>query len=341
MVGVGPAPKAPDSCSTLAADEPLAGTAPFARAWIAIEQPGSWGRDALRSNALPVGIGPILADRAKAAEVGVLLIRHPKRPRHLSESDARSLWVAHIASNTLIRLESSNCRELLNWDLAAIAHGDLSSIGAPGAGSANDTSVEQPLALICCHAARDACCAIHGRALYDALLAQSSPEGAKNLWQCSHLGGHRFAPTMLLLPLGAVYGRVDLLEAQSAIQAASLDHLLPNNCRGQTRFTAPIQAADLYLRATLPILDRCALTYDLRPSAESLRGSEGGKPQNNLPETAQTVLARHLDGRAWALLVTQESLGLIAPQSCGDVHRPLTTWRVQQCQALTTHDGRA
>jgi len=312
VVGAGPAPKAPDSCSTLAADEPLAGTAPFARAWIAIEQPGSWGRDALRSNSLPFGIGPILADRAKAADVGILLIRHPNRPRHLSDSDPRIVWVAHIESNTLKRLELNDCRELLTWDLPAIAHGDISSIGALGGDPASDVSIDQPLALICCHAARDACCAIHGRALYDALLADATQQDAQYLWQCSHLGGHRFAPTMLLLPLGALYGRLDLARARSARQAACRNQISLDGCRGRTHEVSPVQCADLYLRQLLLCQSPADLEFSLRAT----------------DDTTSIVSARHCDGRTWSLAVAVGEQQVVRPASCGAEPESASTWQV-------------
>ena len=48
-----------DRCSlrSLAAGEPLAGTASTIRHWLLIEHPGPWGRDGLLDARLPAGLG--------------------------------------------------------------------------------------------------------------------------------------------------------------------------------------------------------------------------------------------------------------------------------------------
>ena len=62
-----------------------------------------------------------------------------------------------------------------------------------------------PALLVCTHAERDPCCGTDGRALVDALAAAGVPD----VWECSHLGGHRFAATALVLPTGYLYGHLD------------------------------------------------------------------------------------------------------------------------------------
>ena len=63
--------------------EPLAGTAPFAVFWLLIEQPGPWGRDALKESHLSPTVGRALADWAARAQdhgpVRLGLIRRPGR----------------------------------------------------------------------------------------------------------------------------------------------------------------------------------------------------------------------------------------------------------------------
>ena len=62
----------------------------------------------------------------------------------------------------------------------------------------------EPLYLVCTHGKHDPCCAQRGRPV-TAALAAARPG---RVWQASHLGGCRFAPTVLVLPLGLMYGRV-------------------------------------------------------------------------------------------------------------------------------------
>jgi hypothetical protein len=63
--------------------------------------------------------------------------------------------------------------------------------------------------LLCTHGTRDSCCGRRGAAL-TAQLAVSGLLGGENLWRTSHMGGHRFAPTFLVLPQGTSWGFADL-----------------------------------------------------------------------------------------------------------------------------------
>ncbi|NIT12819.1 MAG: sucrase ferredoxin, partial [Candidatus Dadabacteria bacterium] len=63
-----------------------------------------------------------------------------------------------------------------------------------------------PLLLICTHGSYDQCCGTRGVELYNKL---SAIEEKFDVWQTTHLGGHRFASNILLLPEGIYYGRVN------------------------------------------------------------------------------------------------------------------------------------
>ncbi|ADP83294.1 sucrase ferredoxin [Pseudofrankia inefficax] len=67
--------------------------------------------------------------------------------------------------------------------------------------------------LVCGHGTRDSCCGRLGAGLTARLGAVAAPDGV-TIWRTSHLGGHRFAATFLLLPEGTswAYGDVELVE---------------------------------------------------------------------------------------------------------------------------------
>src|SRR5262249_51245535 len=65
--------------------------------------------------------------------------------------------------------------------------------------------LEHPLLLVCTHGKHDRCCARLGRVLYDALREQVEDDW---VWQCSHVGGDRFAGNLVCLPQGLYFGRV-------------------------------------------------------------------------------------------------------------------------------------
>jgi len=63
--------------------------------------------------------------------------------------------------------------------------------------------------LVCTHGTRDSCCGKRGASLAADLAAVGTRAG-QNLWRTSHMGGHRFAPTFMVLPQGTVWGFADV-----------------------------------------------------------------------------------------------------------------------------------
>jgi hypothetical protein len=100
--------------------------------------------------------------------------------------------------------------------------------------------------LICGHGRRDRCCGTLGTKL--ALeLASDAAFGALNVrvWRTSHTGGHRFAPTLIVLPEATVWGFADRQLALRIVQrdgtaADLLDHY--RGCSGLP--SPPVQALE-------------------------------------------------------------------------------------------------
>jgi hypothetical protein len=136
---------------------------------------------------------------------------------------------------------------LLDLDLWELASG-LLDIGEPQA---------NPTILVCTNGKRDRCCAELGRALALDLTEAAASEAAAgtladvDIWEADHLGGHRFAPTAVVLPTGYVYGRLDVATTTAAIDAAARGEVVIEHARGRSTWSRPGQAADLALRAEL------------------------------------------------------------------------------------------
>lgn len=83
--------------------------------------------------------------------------------------------------------------------------------------------------LVCTHGKRDTCCGAQGTALFLALSGDPGRFGGTvRLWRTSHTGGHRFAPTAIVLPQGTVWAFMDA-EALRRVtrREGPLDDLLP------------------------------------------------------------------------------------------------------------------
>lgn len=129
-------------------------------------------------------------------------------------------------------------RALLGLDLPALADGQRPGLGELDA---------EALYLVCTHGSLDASCGIRGRPLAEAL-ARIRPG---RVWECSHLGGHRFAPNVVCLPAGLVYGRVPPEGAAALVRA----HERGEVTLGGRSFHPPaVQAAEHFLRQALGVM---------------------------------------------------------------------------------------
>ena len=302
--------------SSLTIQEPLAGTAPTVQCWIVLEQPGPWGRPALADSRLDPQIGRALQASMQGTGTRVILARHDARRRL---DGPRRLWIAHAAPGTAVLRtgELDDLRELLGWNLATMAAGSLPEFGR---------IVDDPVLFVCTHSKRDACCALKGRDLLDRA-RRLVPETAQDrLWECSHLGGHRFAPTALCLPSGAVYGRLTAPGAASILEYGSPGVAL--DCyRGRSSLPAPMQAAEARVRAQA---DAAADALDVL----WVRGERAiPVPPGDALAGIASMLAevRHPDGRAWRVTVRQEPLAGPRPESCGGEPVLGHCWRALDC----------
>jgi hypothetical protein len=179
----------PGRCSVQAlerGDSGIATASPVHR-WLLIEQPGPWGRDALLESRFDREVAPLLAARAAREGVRILLVRRPGD--RLADSGQRWAYA-----------DGRPGREGLWWSTRA-ADGDL--LTAPWDGSVGSPT-PRPTYLVCTHGGHDACCALRGRPL-----ARAMPvAGPADVWECSHLGGDRFAANVVVLPHGFYYGQV-------------------------------------------------------------------------------------------------------------------------------------
>jgi hypothetical protein len=215
----------------LRGDSPVASAAPAQR-WLLIEQPGPWGRDALAESRFDAAVAPQLARRSRAENVRLLLVRRPGD--RLADSGRRWAYA-----------DARPGREGLWW---SVRTSDADLLDAPWDGSVGEPA-PGPTYLVCTHGGHDACCALRGRPLARALPAP----GPVDVWECSHLGGDRFAANMLVLPHGFYYGEVPGDGAEVVAAHAQGQVALPW-LRGRAGVPPPGQAAQHEARRALGLL---------------------------------------------------------------------------------------
>ncbi|HEV2780259.1 MAG TPA: sucrase ferredoxin [Actinophytocola sp.] len=285
-------------CSVLAGrlDEPLAGTSAVASTWLCIEQPGPWGREALLESHLEQVVGRELAERAKGTGVRIAMIRRPGNHPDRHRPTPHRIYVAHTrpGRSWLERGRVADVKELLDLDFAAAGAGEPTGYGEP---------VTEPLLLVCTNGRRDVCCALLGRPVAAALFATHGEQA----WECSHLGGHRFSPTAVLLPHGYSYGRLDVLAAERLLAPDA--GVLIERCRGRSTWSPAGQVADLAVRWAI-----------------SDRDPDGVRVAEVRPDGAGRwlVTVSHVDGRRWAVPVVERTSAELRSASCGAKPTPMT-----------------
>ncbi len=116
--------------------------------------------------------------------------------------------VAHLGSGTSGGLFSRFVRREVT-----VVGGDLRAAVAAaldGSGSEADVSgADGRDLLVCTHGKRDVCCGSLGTDLALRTQALELPDGVRR-WRTSHTGGHRFAPTFVVLPEATAWAFADL-----------------------------------------------------------------------------------------------------------------------------------
>lgn len=200
-------------CSIINAQFPLAGTAPTSQSWLIVIHQGPWGERPL--DTLVTQDLTMWADKHGAK---ILMARSPKNVDPYPESTF---------------LYATPNGELLI--------GSLSRQGTPDLAL---TQHSEPKLLICTNGKRDQCCATFGRDLISASKELLSPESFGQILECSHLGGHRFAPTAIWLPDNLVLGRLSPRAVADLLQHGSVEAQF---IRGDSQLTPAQQVVHAYV----------------------------------------------------------------------------------------------
>jgi hypothetical protein len=204
----------------------------------------------------------------------------------LARTDAGASWLAARSVADVDALPSLLDVDALLAAESTPAH--LPGTPLPTPGSA---------ALVCTNAKRDQCCAVLGRPLA-AMMATAASQNTQ-VWETSHTGGHRFAPTFVSLPDGYLYGGPDAA-------SRNLD-----SCRGRSSLPPDGQAAELavlrHLVASTP------------------------RPLDVHPDGASRWRVTE-DGQSFLVDVVQRT-GPDRPESCGKAPVPLHSWQATIVQS--------
>jgi hypothetical protein len=204
-------PTLPRACSVAAleAGEPPTGWAIVGRRFLLVEVPLPWPHAIDEAAGLPAGLGDLLrslpddhdpyfeavvpdADYSSPGCTRVIgFDPEPGRPTRLRRTE--------------VLIPTSEVTDLVRAWLA----------GEPGIPTVPADGKRD--LVVCTHGAHDTCCGRFGAPLYRYLRDELSSSSIR-VWRGSHTGGHRFAPTLVDLPDGRSWGRLDAAAAEAIVR---------------------------------------------------------------------------------------------------------------------------
>jgi hypothetical protein len=216
-------------CAELSAagGESVGATASHVDRWILLEYRGLWSPDPLRGSMLDDAVKRHLGELLSAPRSRLLFIRRPRSQHH---------GVFCFTALTRERGSQIFMRRLER-------HEDL--IGLDLFGEDCGEPLEHPLFAVCTHGKRDRCCARYGRPLYDAVADQVDRDW---VWQCTHVGGDRFAGNLVCFPEGLYFGRVGLGDVWPLLSDYLAGKIYLDCYRGRCCYPFAVQAAEEAVR---------------------------------------------------------------------------------------------
>ena len=257
-----------------------AGSASRIDVWILIELPVTWGREPISDAPIPPAVVETLRVASHAIpRCRVVFIR--KRVEFLGPTKVYIVRSSPTLGMAALDLASIDAVTQLNFPLI------LTHL----------TTLFTPLVLVCTHGQHDSCCGRRGYPLFDALRKREELE----VWQCSHIGGDRFAANAVVLPWGLYYGPVEARDADVLADTIARDEILLPAYRGRSSLSRPAQAADIFVRRATGLTGREALRVVSR---------------ENLPDHRTRVLLRQDDGTRHDVVIEQYIAHNVAMLTC-------------------------
>ena len=181
--------------------------------------------------------------------------------------------------------------------------------------------------LVCNHGSRDRCCATFGFAIYRELrekYASSQPD-ALRVWRCSHLGGHRMAPTLLDFPEGRYYAYLTAESLPNFIAREGSFRDLEGQYRGWSRLSPLEQAAE---HAVLLAEDWPWATY---PVKSEVKGDDANEGRATVTLTYSAPNSSHAGSYRVEVREASERM-LTFPSSCGKEDEPQPQYVVERIE---------
>lgn len=223
------------------AGENLIGSASNTQMYVLVECPTPWATKALDSKSIPSNLRTLIeeVDRTQLeGSVELLLIYSDQ----LKQEHYTRVLILHKQKGLSAGYSKQEFHVPAISDVASILKSCL--VGNEIGHECVKTQTRD--ILVCTHGSRDRCCARYGNPFYREAVATVSNLSLCDVrvWQASHFGGHRFAPTIIDFPEGRYYGRLDPASFAAILTRTGNLKCLNNIYRGWAILPEPAQVLE-------------------------------------------------------------------------------------------------
>ncbi len=205
--------------------DPLPGTALHVQRLLLVEHQVPWPFHALESEGLDPDVVARLVEATREAGGRTVLIRRPGRR---GDAEGPRAWaVVDVPAGRL------------RWGTWTEPADLLDSCPVLREPADHDGWTDEPAVLVCAHGRHDTCCAVRGRPVAAALAERFGDA----VWECSHVGGDRFAANVVVVPDTTYYGGLDESTSLDVIDEHLAGRVTPWALRGSSAMPPVAQAA--------------------------------------------------------------------------------------------------
>jgi len=213
--------------SKAAGDDPGGSAGPF-DTFLGLEVPLPWAPNVIDSPRLPADVRRLIGEAQDSGAVDKFVGILPGAEYRVA-GHVRALLMRRPSSRPFARYER---REYL------LPEGEVPAFVAALA-DRNPSGFERFLEgepdtrdlLVCTHGSRDACCGKFGYPVYN-LLTRRFAGPQLRVWRASHIGEHRFSPTLMDFPEGRYWGHLEPWAAEAIARQDGEAAAVSGFCRG-------------------------------------------------------------------------------------------------------------
>ena len=269
----------------------LFGTAPRGDVWFLLEYDKPWGNKAFEESTLSDDFKTHFKNATSAVPNSKL-----QMIKRGHSGNQKYLFIALCNSAALLKIPFSDYEELLQYNFAELIKSDE---------FLKEYETDEPLIAVCTNGKRDKCCAKFGLELFKNFQNYFD----ENVWQTSHIGGHRFAPTFVYLPYGIIYGFAQEESVLKIAQDISNNKITRENYRGRSNYSKYSQAAEYFLMEKTG--ERDIHAFEVFKREEQVNGN-------------WEVSFKKVSGEVFTVSLREEDSGISGFASCGDTKLVMT-----------------